>query len=273
MYSSFCLSDYVNIGICAIIQGFTEFLPVSSTMHVMLVAQFFHFIPQYCGVFGTAMAPVIFYKTDFINFWHQLCQVQQRVISIILSSCIGLVVCVIIVLLKKYQNHTWLYVSDFLMFAPYNQMLAGSVLYLSTLCKSKHYDLHTFRWMDAIILGLSNGFGVFPGFSRYGCNLTVLMLRGYDIKSAIYFTIISQIPLSFATAIHHFCENIAITNILHVKLGDLLTYQWLWLLIMEFIAYTCSYIILSYTQASRWTILLVIRIIAIYRIVLGLFLC
>ncbi len=199
--------------ILGIIQGLTEFLPISSSAH-LVIAPFilsWQINPEIAFTFnvlvqnGTLIAVVIY-------FWNDLW-------SIIKSFAQGLVS-------GKPFSHPnarlgWLLILATipagvfgLLVKPYVEMAFGSVaatagflfltaalLLIAELLGKRQRDYSEITWRDALVMGLFQALAIFPGISRSGSTITGGMLRHLDRRTSARFSFLMSIPIMLAAGI------------------------------------------------------------------------
>jgi undecaprenyl-diphosphatase len=197
-----------------VLQGLTEFLPVSSTAH-LLIGQKLLGIPSSGAMFsflvivqlGTIVSLVIY-------FWKDLWKILRATISSVrnltrrergslnLDARLGwfILISTIPALLAGFllkDAVEALFRTPFLEAAI--RLLSAAVL--MTLAegltkRSRHLDSMT--WLDALIVGLFQVLAVFPGASRSGTTISAGMFRGFERKAAARFAFLMSIPVMIA---------------------------------------------------------------------------
>ncbi len=177
---------YVILGI---IQGLTEFLPVSSSGHLVLFSWFLGIdksqilpIAITCHV-GTLFAVICFFARDILKILKDLVLVSQ--------ICIVTLVTGIIVLINKNFFEQLFQKPAFVCLA----LLVSAILLILTrrFTRNKR-DMFALNIKDAFWLGLSQGFAVIPGLSRSGITIFSLLARGVRPEVAFKFSFLAGIP-------------------------------------------------------------------------------
>ena len=196
--------------ILGIIQGLTEFLPVSSSAHLVIAPYLFNwnlsptesFIFDVLVQMGTLVA-VIFY------FWKDLWGILTAVFVGIKSkkpwqtpeSRLGWLILLatlpagLIGMLLKDQIE-----------AAFHSPLTASLFLLGTAVLlivaertgQRSRDLAELNWADSLLIGLFQAFAVFPGISRSGSTIAGAMLRNTNRSAAARFSFLMSIPIMLA---------------------------------------------------------------------------
>lgn len=223
------MSGLLILIILGIIQGLTEFLPVSSSGHLLLFYDIF-------GVKGdtlllsilfhiaTLLAVVIYYRKDIIKLIkNPFCKTN---IKIAITSIFTVLV---YLLLKPIIDSTFNGEYLFVFF-----ILTAVILYISDYVAEKNiivkrqinlpstYDITNLpiTYKQAIIIGLSQGLACIPGISRSGTTIATARIMGID-NSSTTFSFLISIPIIIGSLILNIIEggSIAVESYVGVILG------------------------------------------------------
>lgn len=179
----------------AVIQGITEFLPISSSGHLNLLSYFMNMNTEHLLLFflilhtGTAFAAIYFFKEDIINIFIGLWDIFQRKSSssakealqwMLLIICVSIPTGIIGIFFKSSveilgQNLLFLGIA----------WIITSIILWSTKTHSNHEEtLLTFSYKKAFLVGLAQSFAVMPGISRSGATIAMAMLLGANSQFA-----------------------------------------------------------------------------------------
>ena len=189
--------------ILGILQGLTEFLPVSSSGHLVLGQIYFN-ITEYGLVFdasvhmGTLGAVFIIYFKDIREILKSLLHYartrnasgHERNLTLAAAIIIGSVPTAIIGLVLKQYEHI-LFTSSLLVGAML--MVTGCLLWMSRHCYRIKKGEHLTP-LKAVIIGISQGFAVIPGISRSGTTIAVGLFTGLDRMTSARFSFLLSIP-------------------------------------------------------------------------------
>jgi len=210
--------------ILGIIQGATEFIPVSSSGHLVLAPELFgwQFSTQEAFVFDV-LSQVATLFAVILYFREKLFRIARASICGILSG-------------KPFQNDQaklgWLLLLSTLpagviallfksvFVQSFSEPKAASIFLIVTafflvtaeLFKSKSRPLSEITWKDSLWIGFFQIFALFPGISRSGSTISGGMFRGLNRKSAADFSFLMSVPILFASGIMAVAELIQIPN-------------------------------------------------------------
>jgi undecaprenyl-diphosphatase len=188
-----------------IIQGLTEFIPVSSTAH-LLISQSILNIPADDAMFsflvivqlGTIVSLFAFYWKDLISILKATLNFKQATPERDLG--IYIVVATIPALIAGYllKDAIEELFKQPLLEASIRLFSAAILLTLAEWLTKKSRSLESMTWLDALIVGLFQIIAVFPGASRSGSTISGGMFRGFDRPSAARFAFLMSVPVMLA---------------------------------------------------------------------------
>ncbi|HKI52824.1 MAG TPA: undecaprenyl-diphosphatase UppP [Anaerolineales bacterium] len=207
-----------------IVQGLTEFIPVSSTAH-LLISQSILKIPASDAMFsflvivqlGTLVSLFAFYWQDLISILKATLNFKNQTPERNLG--IYIIVATIPALIAGYLLKD---VVEALFKQPMTEasirlFAAAILLTLAELLTKKSRELNSMTWLDALIVGLFQIIAVFPGASRSGSTISGGMFRGFDRPSAARFAFLMSVPVMLAAGGYQMLDVIKMPN-----LGDFL---------------------------------------------------
>lgn len=178
-----------------LLQGFTEFLPVSSSGHLMLAEKLFD---VEAGLFfdimlhlGTLLAVVIALRH---SLWETLRHpVRDRKLLYLVVASIPTFAIALVVKI---------FVSEELMqlLLPTGFALTIILIILSDKLAKPRMRLQQTGWLPIIITGVTQGVAVFPGLSRSGSTISTMKLFGVNASDAAEFSFLLSIPVILASA-------------------------------------------------------------------------
>ena len=245
----------VEILILAAIQGVSEFLPVSSAAHLVLVSEYYAFNNQnllidLCLHFGSLIAIIFYFRKELLNF------VQNRTFLIkILIGTVPIIPIGYIIYKTGLVNHF-----RNLEIIGWASLIFAILLYISDKVKvTKKIDTG-FSNKSAIIFGLFQVLSLIPGVSRSGITITSGRLLGFNRFDSAKISFFLSIPTLAAASI------LAIYNIYKEGSAEL-NFLAIIAVIFSFIfSYFTIAIFLNYIRKFS------LSVFVIYRILLSLFL-
>jgi undecaprenyl-diphosphatase len=193
--------DWIEALVLGIIQGLTEFLPVSSSGHLELAKLI---LPsQYTGEssmmmtvvlhFATALSTVVIFRKDLLQVIQGLSQFQWNeatkfsvkiIISMIPAALVGVFFDDII---ESFFNGAVLLVGSML-------LVTGGLLFLADKTTNTTKEV---SFLYSIIIGISQAIAIIPGISRSGATIGTSVLLGIDREKAARFSFLMVVPLIF----------------------------------------------------------------------------
>lgn len=181
---------YILIGF---IQGITEFLPVSSSGHIVLFGSLFELdnllLISIVAHIGTLFAVVFCYRKNLIEL------IKKPKNQTNLNLVIATFPTVIIVLLfnkfleDNFSIHTLVW----------GFLISAVLLLIADLKKSGNKPINK---KASLYMGLTQGLALLPGISRSGSTLTCGLILGYNKQETLDFSFLMSIPIIFASAVY-----------------------------------------------------------------------
>jgi undecaprenyl-diphosphatase len=194
--------------ILGIVQGLCEFLPVSSSAHLII-------IPWLLGWddggltfdvalhFGTLIALIIYFRREWISLFKGIFKIEPShifspdkivdpqgkfALFIIYATIPG---AIIGFLLEKKAEHAFRsppLIATFL-------AVMGIIFWIADKKGKKTKTLDQMTFKDSMLIGVAQGFAVIPGFSRSGVTITTGLFEGYDRVAAARFSFFLSMPI------------------------------------------------------------------------------
>jgi undecaprenyl-diphosphatase len=185
--------------ILGIVQGLTEFIPVSSSGHLNIVHAIMGHPRQLAyDVFlsiGTTVALIWYFRHD----WKNLLTLQSwaKLRNLIFISCIPAVI--VGVLLRDLQD-TGPFSDP--KFNALCMMIAGAVLLWSDKVGSKRREVKNATVVDALLVGASQAVALIPGVSRSGSTMTAGLFLGFKREDAARFSFLMSLPINLGATFY-----------------------------------------------------------------------
>ncbi len=208
--------DWWQIVILGIVQGITEWLPISSTAHLLLTSQLLNYQGSIGGTFeiaiqfGTVCSVLLFYWRDLIAQAAALLGRGQpdavaTARNLWLGVLIAFVPAAVVGLLARNFIKEVLFASPLVMAGA---LIAGGFIFLwierrsAMRASAATADFRAVSNRRALIVGLAQVFALVPGVSRSGASIVGGLLAGFDRPTATAFSFYLAIPtLGTATVV------------------------------------------------------------------------
>ena len=200
--------DWFQAVFLALIQGLTEFLPVSSSAHLILPSQILGWKDQGIAFdvavhLGTLIAVMFYFRTDVSSITRGSFQavVQQKSNAAFLMG-LAVVVGTIPAVIMGGLFHD--FISEELRSAwiiACTTMVFGLLLWASDNYGRRVLQQHEMTLKFALIIGCAQAIALIPGTSRSGITITAALFLGFDRTSSARFSMLLSIPLILAAGL------------------------------------------------------------------------
>ncbi len=208
--SHICLivMDLIQILVLAIVQGLTEFLPISSSAHLILAPYLFAFADQGLAFdiavhLGSLLAVMLYFRREMQavtgDWFRSLPTSGHSTANSRLGWAIilGTVPVVIAGLLLKSLVETE-FRSPLLIAV--TTIGFGLLLWWADIRAGRSRELESLGWKDALFVGLAQALALLPGTSRSGITMTAALILGFNRKAASRFSFLLAIPTILMSA-------------------------------------------------------------------------
>ena len=182
----------------SIIQGLTEFLPISSSAHLVLISDFINEEDQGIvfdvGVhFGTMMAALIYFRKEVRAMLSGLISMNffNKKNVLFFNLIVGVIPILVVGYFFRDSVETSLRNAEVI---AYSTIGFGLLLYLAHKFKKKHNNLNSLSLSQAFVIGLFQCLALIPGTSRSGITITAGLFLGLNATSASRFSFLLAIP-------------------------------------------------------------------------------
>ncbi len=191
-------ADFWNALILGIIQGLTEFLPVSSSGHLELgrtilgttwdTSSNMMFTVTVHG--ATALATVVTFQKDIRNiisgFFKGNTEERRFALALLLSMLPAGIVGLF------YNDVIEMLFAGNVLMVGIMLIITGLLLFLADRAKKTHKKV---TYVDALVIGISQAIAILPGISRSGATISTSVLLGIDREQAARFSFLMVVPL------------------------------------------------------------------------------
>lgn len=256
-----------HIIVLAVIQGLTEFLPISSSAHLILPSQVFGWPDQ-----GLAFDVAVHVGTLAAVIWYFRAEVGRLTVAWVGDTVRGRVgqdssLAWAIIAGTVPAGLAGLLLNDFIETSLRSGLVIavstigfGLVLWWSDAVGRRNRDLPALTMKDAVIIGVAQALALIPGTSRSGITITAALFLGFGREAAARFSFLLSIPLILAAGLLktlELAEQGGATDWAAIALGAALSFV---------SAVVCIHLFLKFLEQ------LGLMPFVIYRLVLGLLL-
>lgn len=213
----------IEIFILSLVQGITEFLPISSSSHLILISDRLNFKEQSLSIdvslhIGSFIAVIFYFNKEIINFFGNKILFLKIFISSVPAMIVGyfLVKFGLIELIRNIEIIAW------------TTILFGILLFISDRFGLEKDIKKNFTYKTAIIIGLFQILSLIPGVSRSGITISAARLLNFKRVDAAKISFLLSIPVLGAVSIFglnaiFFSDNINVAklNLLSILLSFL----------------------------------------------------
>jgi undecaprenyl-diphosphatase len=265
--------DVIKAAVLGIVEGLTEFLPVSSTGHLLLMEQFFGFSDADFGKsftvliqFGAILALLSIYAVRlwqlFIGLFNDT-QSRRFVLGVLIAFLPAAVIGALAYkFIKEVLFNPWIVCITLI--------IGGIVLYVVDRMdlKPRYHDATRFSLPMYLIIGLAQCVSMIPGVSRSGATIVSAMLLGADRRAAAEFSFWLAMPTmagAFAYDLYKNHTQMSGGNFLLVAIGFVVSFICAWIVVKTFLGYVSRH---GFTLFVGWRI--VVGALGLVALALGL---
>ena len=208
--------EYLKFVVYGLIQGLTEFIPVSSTAHLKVISFFLGIDDPGASLsatiqFGSVLAIVWYFRNDILNFRSQSTKkfleslLYERVLRSILIGTIPIVLLggsIKIFIPSFFENVLRSNLSIALV-----SFLMAFFMYLADSSKRGSINIKNHNYSDSLLIGFFQAFAIFPGVSRSGVTISSALITGWERCDAAKFSFLLGIPAISLAAIVEFISS------------------------------------------------------------------
>ena len=201
--------EYLKFILYGLIQGLTEFIPVSSTAHLKVISLFFGIDdpgPSLSAVIqlGSFFALIWYFKNDIFKFRSISSKnifyfLNQRLFRSILIGTLPIIILGgIIKLFSPYFYFNTLRSNFSIAIVSF---LMAIFMYIADNSKKGSINLNNHKFSDSLLIGISQAFAIIPGFSRSGVTISTALVSDWERGDAAKFSFLLGMPAIFLSAL------------------------------------------------------------------------
>ena len=237
--------DIIKAIILGVVEGLTEFIPVSSTGHLLLMQRFFGFGDDDFGKsfavliqFGAILALLSIYSVRlwqlFIGMFNSP-QARRFILGVLIAFLPAAVVGALAYqLIKEVLFNPWIVCISLI--------VGGAILFWVDRLdlKPRYRDVTTFSLPTYLIIGIAQCASMIPGVSRSGATIVSAMLLGADRRAAAEFSFWLAMPTmagAFAYDLYKDHGHLSQSNLLIIAVGFIVSFIAAWFVVKTFLGY------------------------------------
>jgi len=202
----------IQSAVLGFVQGLGEFLPISSSAHLILTPWFFNWKDPGLGFdvalhWGTLLAVLVYFRNDvkllIKGFWHSLFKSSRNLQGNIYQKLSWLLIIASVpgaLIGKLLESKAETIFRNPLLIAC-TLSLFGLVIWWVDWVGTKEKNLDRIKWTDALWVGLSQALAIIPGVSRSGSTMASGMFLGFKREDAARFSFLMSIPIIFGAGL------------------------------------------------------------------------
>ncbi len=188
-----------------VVQGLTEFLPISSSAHLVLVPHFLNWEPPSVAfdVFlhiGTLVAVISYFRREIARLFKAFLlsirelslkrDLDRRLAWLIVAGTIP--AALLGFFFKDFFERIFLYPAG----VSYLLIVTGILLWTTEIWRKQEKAVEKLNLLDGLIIGLAQAAAIVPGISRSGATISTGCLRGLSRESAAKFSFLLAVPIT-----------------------------------------------------------------------------
>lgn len=194
--------ELLQIVLLALLQGLTEFLPISSSAHLILFPELSGFADQGLAFdvavhVGTLLAVVWYFRRDLRTMtrdWLASMVQRERVGDSNLMWAVGFGTIPVGLAGLAFENAIDTTLRAPLVIAT-TTILFGLLLWWADRQSKRARSEHTIGWRDVVVIGVAQAIALIPGTSRSGITMTAGLMMGLSREAAARFSFLLSIPV------------------------------------------------------------------------------
>lgn len=242
----------IEVLILSIVQGITEFLPISSSSHLIIISKFTNFQEQSLSIdvsmhIGSFLAVITYFKKEIFNFIEN----KELFYKILISSIPVLIIGFLLIqtnLIQEFRN---------IKVIGWMTLIFGILLYISDKFSLEKKIDSDFNFKSAIIIGIFQVTSLIPGASRSGVTITAARFLNFERYDSAKISFLLSIPTLGAITIFGL-KNIILSESINLSVLNLTS-----------VAFSFFFSIITIKYFLKYTKEFSLNLFVIYRIILG----
>jgi undecaprenyl-diphosphatase len=202
------LQEIIEAIVIGVVQGLTEFLPISSSAHLILIPRVLGWNEAFINSaefvvmlhMGTLAALLLYFWRDVLELiaagWAAL---RERSLAGDPKRKLALILLLSIIPAATvgFLLEDWIesFFRDVILIIPLVLVVGALILWLAERFGTRERDLDRVDYGDAALIGIAQALALFPGISRSGITLSAGLFRGLTRESAARFAFLMGIPI------------------------------------------------------------------------------
>tara|TARA_B100001248_G_scaffold251673_1_gene227015 strand:+ start:315 stop:1073 length:759 start_codon:yes stop_codon:yes gene_type:complete len=245
----------IEVFFLSLIQGITEFLPVSSSSHLILASEYMKFENQGLSIdvslhIGSFIAVIAYFHKEVLNFFENKILFLKILIASLPVMIVGyfLIETNVIEKIRNMKTIAW------------TTLIFGILLYISDKFKLKKNIENNLNLKSVFFIGVLQIFSLIPGVSRSGIAITAARILEYKRVDAAKISFLVSIPILAAVSIFGIKNIISEKDLIFSKLN----------LMAIFLSFSFSFITIKFFL--KFINKFSLNLFVFYRVILGLIL-
>ena len=203
--------EYLKFILYGLIQGLTEFVPISSTAHLKVISLFFGVDDPGSSVsaiiqLGSVFSLLWYFRNDFFKLKSQS---SKKIINYLLNERLLRSIMIGTIPIILLGGTIKLFIPDLFdnivrsnLSIALVSFLMAIFMYIGDTSKKGSINLKNHNYLDSFLIGLSQAFAIFPGVSRSGITISTGLVCDWERGDAAKFSFLLGIPaISFAAIV------------------------------------------------------------------------
>lgn len=253
--------------ILAFVQGITEYLPISSTAHLIVTQKLLNQDPNTFLIIllqlGTTFASIVYFRKKLFNYSKDAIRLVKSKSLFSRFNIVWIFLGIIPTLIAGFLLKDYL---DFIYKTPllitFSIIFFGIVFYVIELLNkrsNKNLEIKNLKFINVLVVGSAQIFALIPGVSRSGSTIAAGLIQKFNFKTSIELSFLMSIPVMFIASAYQIVKNYSLFT------PDLILNLIVGLIVSYFAGILSIKLTLGFLQKKGFLPF------AIYRLILGIF--